>query len=321
MEGINVDSNNCNRMIQELCREFEGRKLEDIYPIQKFENEMGEGIYIERENNYRLERVEPNKVKQHFKCDLKLVKYIRENTENYLKELGITNIDELIEHGGYSYYAREIVQYIENGDYCSMEKVIRERRKKSDYRNILLSNWIELEDLIFIDIETFGLYDSPIILIGIGNYDNDILKIRQYLVRDPFEECIVLNDFIKKLDSKKAIISFNGRSFDVPVLNRRITYYGFDISIENVHFDLLHYSKDVFPWLSSHSLDNIENEILGVKRHIDIESELIPEYYAYYKDNNNIGPLIPIIEHNYIDVLSLVELYSLLNSVAVKELD
>ncbi|MHA1253160.1 MAG: ribonuclease H-like domain-containing protein [Candidatus Helarchaeota archaeon] len=322
LKGTKVDYRNCNEIISILCSKFKDKELEEIYPrVQKIENEIGEGVYIERQCKFKLRRLDFNKVKDYFKRDLKLVRYIGESTEDYLRRLGINSIDDLIEHNYFKEDAAEVIQYIENRDYCNLEKILRIRWKKSDFRNILLSNWVEQEDLIFMDVETLGIGESPIILIGIGNYINDNLNVKQYLIRNPSEEYIILDDFIKKMNPKKAIVTFNGRSFDVPVLNRRIAYYGFENRIENVHFDLFHYSRNAFSSLESYSLDKIECEILKIKRHIDIDSGLIPVFYDYYGEKNNIGPLIPIIEHNYVDILSLAELYSLLNSEAEKKLD
>jgi uncharacterized protein YprB with RNaseH-like and TPR domain len=76
------------------------------------------------------------------------------------------------------------------------------------------------------------------------------------------------------------------------------------------HYDVLHFSrrrwKDQFPSLR---LTSLELEILGISREEDIPGQMVPEFYETYLKTGNCGPLVPIIEHNKQDVVSLALLF------------
>ena len=76
------------------------------------------------------------------------------------------------------------------------------------------------------------------------------------------------------------------------------------------HFDVLHFSrrqwKDQFPSLR---LSALEREILGITRNDDVPGQMVPEFYETYLRTGNCGPLVPIVEHNRQDVVSLALLF------------
>ncbi len=91
----------------------------------------------------------------------------------------------------------------------------------------------------------------------------------------------------------------------------RLNYYGLSCRFEPVHFDLLSHARrrfrDVLP---NTRLESVEREILRRERSMDIPSLLVPEFYNTYLEKRNIGPLIPILEHNKQDLLSLALLFA-----------
>jgi uncharacterized protein YprB with RNaseH-like and TPR domain len=141
--------------------------------------------------------------------------------------------------------------------------------------------------------------------------ENRSLSVHQYLLRDIAEEQAALMATISHLSADRpSLVTFNGKSFDIPYLSDRLAYYGME-SLANIpHFDVLHFSrrrwKDQFP---SQRLTALEREVLGICRDDDIPGQMVPEFYAAYLKTGNCGPLVPIIEHNRQDVVSLALLF------------
>ncbi len=135
----------------------------------------------------------------------------------------------------------------------------------------------EPEDYVFLDIETLGLFSRPIILFGIGVVDNGQLVVRQFLLRDIAEEQAALIAPVEHLlRDRPALVTFNGKSFDLPYITDRLAYYGMASPRRIPHFDVLHFSrrrwKDQFPSLR---LAALEREILGVRRNDDIPGQMV----------------------------------------------
>jgi len=169
----------------------------------------------------------------------------------------------------------------------------------------------ELEDFVFFDIETLGLFSRPIILFGIGFIDNGSLQVCQYLLRDVEEEEAALMATVKHLSGDHpALVTFNGKSFDLPYLSDRLAYYGLGAPADIPHYDMLHFSRKRWKGeLLSLRLTALEKEILGIARSDDIPGQMVPEFYATYQRTGNVGPLVPILEHNCQDVVSLARLF------------
>ncbi|MHA1268593.1 MAG: ribonuclease H-like domain-containing protein [Candidatus Helarchaeota archaeon] len=313
-DNININYINKDEELEKLLGMYEGYKFRDIYQkIIETKTDYGVSFYIERD-------IEIRPITQHIrdsiefcKKHLKLVRGIREKTENRLKDKRINSIEDLLHNNIYYEDAKRIMDCIDGREYKILENILRNRLGKSNFQNMILSGFISEENLIFLDIETLGLMGAPIIMIGIGHKKTDNFCIKQYLVRDPSEEYAVLLEILNLLVSNNAIISYNGRSFDIPMIRSRLSFFDIEYEFNNTHFDLYWYSRDAFPNLPDYKLETLENKILNIERSIDLDSSIIPHYYDVFRSTDNIGPIIPIIEHNFIDVVSLIDLFSQLN--------
>ena len=136
--------------------------------------------------------------------------------------------------------------------------------------------------------------------------------VHQYLVRDiPEEEAALIATCEHLAGDSPALVTFNGKSFDLPYIKDRLAYYGMRIPESIPHYDVLHFSRrqwrDQFPSLR---LSALESEVFGISREDDVPGQMVPEFYETYLRTGNCGPLVPIVEHNRQDVLSLAMLFS-----------
>ncbi|NLI14953.1 MAG: hypothetical protein GX409_01570 [candidate division Zixibacteria bacterium] len=162
-----------------------------------------------------------------------------------------------------------------------------------------------------IDTETTGLAGGTgtyAFIIGIGFWKNDDFIVRQYLMRDFNEEPAQLYAFAEDLTDH--IITFNGKCFDIPLLNNRFKLHRFEKTITDTpHLDMLFPSRRIWKrHLDSFKLTVIEREILGFARVDDIPSHLIPSLFFDYLQTRDETILHPILFHNRDDILSLYQL-------------
>ena len=115
----------------------------------------------------------------------------------------------------------------------------------------------------------------------------------------------------RQVGAHRVMVTYNGKSFDLPFLTGRSAYYGIELKPPGVHFDLLHFCRRAWrDELEGCSLRSIEQTILGISRETDLPGELVPEFYYEYLRTGNAGFLKPIVDHNRQDVISLVNVFS-----------
>ena len=133
-------------------------------------------------------------------------------------------------------------------------------------------------------------------------------------MREISEEPAALNAALEDLTGEgAAYVSFNGKSFDIPYIGERAAYYGMPVSLDRPHFDLLHFSRRRWGGdLPDCRLSTLEREVFGISREADIPGSLVPEFYEAFLRTGNCGPLVPIVEHNRQDLVTLGFLLSTL---------
>ena len=132
-------------------------------------------------------------------------------------------------------------------------------------------------------------------------------------MRHPGEEPALLAGLSKFMDGMKAVVTYNGKSFDIPLLNTRYTLHGITNPFTDIdHFDLLPLARRLWRIrLESRTLSNVEEKILGVRRgNEEVPGYLIPEMYFDYLKTKDARPMAGIFYHNAIDILSLAGLFS-----------
>ncbi len=174
---------------------------------------------------------------------------------------------------------------------------------------------IDINKTVFLDTETTGLAGGAgtyIFLVGVGYFEGDQFCVRQYFMRDYNEERALLSALNDLLANFKAVVTYNGKTFDLPLMESRYIMSGMKMSLKNpYHFDLLYPARRLWKRrLENCSLSTVERDILGVIRDDDVPGYLIPEIYFRYLRTKDARALKQVFEHNLQDILSLVALVS-----------
>ena len=298
------------KLEKKLCKKYKGKKLEDAIAGKVVSNEQGECYEISETCSSTFNRTSYEKSRQLIISNLQLLYGIGPVWEQRLKQQGYRTIEDLQNHPMWKKSARAFMKMIETKDVSLIQNCLWKHLPKSHPLLHHLAGFCNDEDFAIIDIETLGLSERPIILLGIAYPGNDRVCTKQYLLRDIQDEPSAIWSLVSQLEPHHSIISYNGKSFDIPYIKQRLAYYGLDASLENPHFDLLHFTRRALRHkLKNCKLDTVES-FLGIKRDIDIPGALVPQFYDTYLKTKNIGPLVAIVEHNKQDLVSLGTLFS-----------
>ncbi len=211
------------------------------------------------------------------------------------------------------------------GSHFETEKLYERHRR---HGSMDISNLIELpEDLLdslsggtilrshptrwaFLDTETTGLAGGAgtyAFLIGVGSIDQDGFRVRQFFMRDFADEPSLLEGLAKYLARFDTLITYNGKTYDLPLLETRYRMARARPPFTRMaHLDLLHGARRLWKLrLDSCRLVELENQILGVEREGDLPGAMIPYYYFQYLRTLQAFQLVPIFHHNVMDIVSL----------------
>lgn len=252
-------------------------------------------------------------VHQDLQKALWLVPGVREATMNRLAESGIDDLADLARHPRFGRLARRVVRLIEQGDRAMLMDHIGNRGGRGNLLSLALASSFDSGDLLFLDIETMGLFGgSPIIEVGLAWIRGTDIEIRQLVAATPEAEAALVGETGNAISGHPALVTFNGRSFDFPYLCQRAAYYGSPIAADPVHFDLLPYSRRVFKGRTTNCrLGTLAREILGMHRDEDVPGALVPRFYQDYlaDPDHRYGLLAGIVRHNHDDMIEMVKLF------------
>lgn len=175
-------------------------------------------------------------------------------------------------------------------------------------------NGQELETVVFLDVETTGLeieQGAIVFLIGLARFDAEgNLHLWQHFLVDPQQEEAYLKALHDLTWGANALLTFNGRAFDVAALGYRFARCGLANPLANLaHIDLLTAARRLWRGiLPSCSLANLETTLLGIYRWDDLDSWRIPSAYREWLRSGDDEVLSSILQHNRADILSMVTL-------------
>ncbi|NYT04823.1 MAG: exonuclease [Methanomicrobiales archaeon] len=288
--------------------------LADLFPGKEEENAAGTVYAVTSRTPLAAPQPDPAAARRALCADLTLVPGIGPRTQAALHARGYRSLHDLLHHPRFRSGARAVLDSLADTDVPALIRTVKHRSSASHPLVLATAAFFRNHELVFLDIETLGLCTRPVILIGIGRLSGSDVVVTQYLVRHASEEAAaVLAAFAHLEEERAALVTFNGKAFDMPFLAGRAAYYGYPPAPAVPHYDVLHFARR--SWgrsVPDCRLKTLETAFCGVRRSDDIPSAMVPEFFETYLRTGNPGPLVPVVEHNRIDVVSLARLFLLL---------
>ena len=173
---------------------------------------------------------------------------------------------------------------------------------------------------VFIDLETTGLSGGAgtvAFLVGCAYFDAGALQVRQFLLSSFSAERALLAAAADLFDDADLIVTYNGKTFDVPVMETRWAFHRMPAPLDEVpHFDMLHPARRL--WRSRSALTDdggcrlttLERVLLNLRREGDVDGFEIPGRFFQFLRTGDPRPLEPVLEHNRLDLVSLAAVTS-----------
>lgn len=183
--------------------------------------------------------------------------------------------------------------------------------------------------VVFFDVETTGLSGGAgtvAFLAGCGWFEDEAFRVRQFFLAGPAGERAMLEALSRIFDEASLLVTYNGRSFDVPLMETRWAFHRSSPATDELaHFDMLpgarrlwgpperRTSMSAFPTPDeerSCSLSVLERSVLGFHRVNDVPGIEIPTRYFHFIRTGNVAAIEGVLEHNRYDLLSLAAVTS-----------
>ena len=171
------------------------------------------------------------------------------------------------------------------------------------------------EDWLFLDTETTGLAGGSgtyAFLVGVGWWEGGGLEIEQFFMREYSEERALLFALRERIAEHPVLVTFNGKSFDWPLLETRYRMSRkISVPTPDAHLDFLHPARNLWRLrLGSVRLSELERHVLGWDRGADLLSGMIPQIYFDFLRGGPPERLVPVLNHNQMDLRGLAALSS-----------
>jgi uncharacterized protein YprB with RNaseH-like and TPR domain len=245
--------------------------------------------------------------------------------ENSVKNESQKNNQELFDYGGekINFEGFEIWRFESRlSNFNQYNEALR--AGNSNLQSLLSFSKIDsnykLHDLIFFDVETTSLSTGtgnyPFVC-GIGFCDDDDFIVEQLFMEEYSDERAILEYMIEIFQNAKAVVTFNGNSFDLPLIkNRYMINRVYDFPVEIPSFDLITPSRRIFRSLFENcQLQTLEKNVLGFERVDDIPGWQVPDIYFNYQKSGNAHDIPGVIEHNMYDIFSMYVLIQILAEI------
>ncbi|MDD4224159.1 MAG: ribonuclease H-like domain-containing protein [Candidatus Cloacimonetes bacterium] len=177
---------------------------------------------------------------------------------------------------------------------------------------------IRPEDILVLDLETTGLGRGQTLafMIGLGYFEAGRYVVEQLFLPEPEAEASSFDRLIELLEQRTVLITFNGKTFDIPILESRLLYNHIWLDLRaKIHIDLLHLARRLWKnKIPSCALETIEFYILGYirEKELDIEGGLIPQTYFQFLISGEAELMRRVFVHNQFDILHTAALFALI---------
>ena len=183
----------------------------------------------------------------------------------------------------------------------------------------------ERAKVVYLDTETTGLAGGTgtyAFLVGVGTHDADGFTVEQLFLPGPEHERVYLTALSERLVGATAVVSYNGASFDLPLVRTRFAMHGLPDPLEGVpHLDLLPLARRLWRRsLPDCTLGTVEREVLGARRSArDVPGAEVPARYLAFLRSRDARPLRGVLEHNRDDIVALAAMRSRIEEMLTPE--
>lgn len=231
-----------------------------------------------------------------------------------------TNVDNFVpgewveSNGGRIFVVKHLIPYGSHHGSITLEQNVKSK-PINEFWDVGGIGDLKIEDIVFLDTETSSLSigaGALIFLFGCCYFVDEGLEVLQVFIEDPSQETLFLTFIGNILEKFKCLATYNGKSFDIPVLRSRYILNRIPHELnEFLHIDLLHISRRIWKYdLDSKKLSDIEKNVMQFTRgEEEIPGWLVPQIYQDYVQTGNAEPLKGVFYHNEIDVVSLAVLF------------
>ena len=186
---------------------------------------------------------------------------------------------------------------------------------------------LPLSKFAFLDTETSGLSGGTgtyAFLVGVARFVDDQFTLKQFFMRDPAEEPALLEGLANFLAPCEALVTFNGKAFDAPLLTTRYRMHQIPNPYKGYsHLDLLPLARRLWrDRLESRALKYLEEHVLGLTRSAEeVPGYEIPWLYFDYLRTGDARPLAGVFYHNAMDVVAMAALLTHMNEMMQNPFD
>lgn len=165
------------------------------------------------------------------------------------------------------------------------------------------------ESMLFLDIETAGFHGMGLFLVGLLTCEGGRFKVTQLLARDYSEEAAVLARLADFYGRAAGVVTFNGRSFDLPFIDDRCVVHRVEARRPALDVDLLHVARRLWKKvLPNCRLGTLEELVCGRRRTGDIPGHLVPAAYRDFVESGDARLMVDVIRHNAYDLVTMAHL-------------
>lgn len=221
---------------------------------------------------------------------------------------GLPGVEHRTESGPFQWIRQPLAEY--HRGFAEFEPRLRpvEEDTESAHREIqLLAR--SVRDGVFFDLETCGFSGSPLFLIGLCRVENGVWVMEQLFARGYDEEAAVLQAFAERLLPTSLLVTFNGKSFDWPFVCDRLVRHRLPAPPKLPHVDLLHLCRRHWSGrFDNYRLQTLEEKICRRRRVADLGGRDVAVAYHDYIRSGHLRDVRRILQHNALDVLTMLEL-------------
>ncbi len=197
--------------------------------------------------------------------------------------------------------------------------LVREQIEIAHFDHSISSRLHELSGMVFVDAETTGLSAASgtvAFLLGVGVVADNKFTVHQFFLPDYPDEPAMLDAIAELVEDRQVVVSFNGKCFDLPLLETRYAMHRQKSPFrEMYHIDLLHCCRRFWKGrFADTTLQTLERELLSVFRSNDTPGYLIPQLYFDYLRHGRSEPMEGVLLHNRLDIVTLLYLLDVVHN-------